>query len=64
MNVCELNKFITKAEDSKVYMDSFRFDPIDETATISKGSQIIVIDLTKTTAIQESEFQTFIKGLG
>jgi len=61
MNVCELNKFIDLAGD--ILIDRYQFNPVTEKATISKGSQIIVIDLTKTTEVQESEFQTFIDGL-
>lgn len=61
MNVCALNKFIDMADDIRI--DSYRFDPINEDATISKGGQSIVIDLSKSTEEQLSEFQSFLDGL-
>lgn len=64
MEICELNKFIQKAELSKIYMDCYNFNPVTEKATISKGSQSVVIDLTKSVEVQEEEFQIFMNGLG
>lgn len=59
MNVCDLNKFIDVASD----MDCYRFDPINEEATIFKGGESIVINLTLSIEDQLSLFQTFLDGL-
>lgn len=61
MNVCEINKFIDLAGDIKI--DYYQFDPISEKVTISKGSEIIIIDLNISTEDQLSEFQSFMDGL-
>ncbi len=59
MNICELNKFIDIAGD----MSNYRFDPTNEEATISKGDQSVVIDLTLSNEDQLSVFQSFIETL-
>lgn len=59
MNVCDLNKFINMANN----MDNYRFDPVNEEVTISKGSDSVVIDLTLSTNDQLSLFQLFLDGL-
>lgn len=61
MNVCELNKFIDLA--GNIAMDCYNFNPVTEKATISKGSDSIVIDLTISVEDQLSEFQLFMDGL-
>jgi len=63
MNVCELNKFIDKAEENKTLIDRYRFDPINETAIMTKGTKNITIDLTKTQEEQLAEFKTFTESL-
>lgn len=61
MNMCELNKFIDAA--GNIPMDCYKFDPVKEEATISKGTKSVVIDLTMPTEGQLSEFQLFINDL-
>ena len=56
MNVCELNKFIYMAD----YMSNYRFNPITEEVTISKGDKTVVIDLTLSNDDQLAAFQTFL----
>jgi len=63
MNMSELEKFILAAESAKKNMDSFTFDPINETATIAKDSQSVIIDLTRSVNDQNVEFQSFLDGL-
>lgn len=71
MNMSELEKFMNKTKEynigkeeiNKLIIDNYMFDPINEKATMSKGSQSVIIDLTKTTEVQESDFQAFINGL-
>lgn len=61
MNMCELNKFIDASGD--IPMDCYKFDPVNEEATISKGSESVVIDLTMSSEDQLSKFQLFIDNL-
>jgi len=63
MNVCELSKFINKAAENEILIDCYRFDPINETATMTKGAQKITIDLTETQAQQLTAFQIFTNSL-
>ncbi len=73
MEICELNKFIDKLKEFnldrenedyvQLLIDCYRFDPIEEEATISKGKDSIVIDLTLSNDDQLSLFQTFIETL-
>lgn len=60
MNVCEINKFIDLAGDVKI--DCYQFNPVSEKITISKGNEIVVIDLNIPTEDQLSEFQSFMDG--
>lgn len=69
LNICELNKFIDRLEefnqdkDDELIINGYRFDPISEKATMSKGDQSVVIDLTLSVDDQLSEFQIFLGGL-
>ena len=61
MNVCELNKFINLA--GNIAIDRYKFNPVTEKATISKGTESVVIDLTMSDEDQLAEFQLFMDGL-
>jgi hypothetical protein len=61
MNVCELNKFIDLAGDTKI--DCYNFNPTTEKATISKGENNVVIDLNLSNVEQLSLFQLFLDEL-
>lgn len=63
MNPCELNKFIDRAWAQDIAIDCYNFNPMTEEATISKGSQSVVIDLNASTEDQLSEFQLFLDRL-
>lgn len=60
MNICELNKFL----DINNKMDCYNFNPINETATIAKGSASITIDLNASKSVQISEFQNWLNSMG
>ena len=60
MNICDLNKFIDLAGEIKI--NAYRFDPVNEEATMSKGKESVVVDLNLSNDDQLSLFQSFLDG--
>lgn len=46
-----------------IALDCYNFNPVTEKATISKGNNSVIIDLTLSDEVQLSEFQLFLNGL-
>ena len=55
MNVCDLNKFIDLAGETKI--GNYRFDPVNEEVVISKDGDSVVIDLALSNGDQLFLFQ-------